>query len=106
MDVKINPGTPSGEGVLANFFNSLLHKKTGSPGGGTGVGGGPSSLTSPGSGGGTPIVGGGANNGSPRSSNGPDAVADKLAVRTDAAAELDRLTKSVRKDVEYQSSDC
>ena len=28
------------EGVLANFFNSLLSKKTGSPGG-PGVGGGP-----------------------------------------------------------------
>ncbi|KAJ8953663.1 hypothetical protein NQ314_007270, partial [Rhamnusium bicolor] len=25
--------SPGGEGVLANFFNSLLHKKTGSPGG-------------------------------------------------------------------------
>lgn len=23
--------TPGGEGVLANFFNSLLHKKTGTP---------------------------------------------------------------------------
>jgi len=92
MDVKINPGTPSGEGVLANFFNSLLHKKTGSPGGG------PSSLNSSG------------NGGSPRTSNGPgtDAAVDKLSVRTDAAAELDRLTKSVRKDVnvEFQSSDC
>lgn len=29
------------EGVLANFFNSLLSKKTGSPGGPGGVGGSP-----------------------------------------------------------------
>ena len=27
----------AGEGVLANFFNSLLHKKTGSPAGSPGV---------------------------------------------------------------------
>ena len=34
MDPKGTGSTPSGEGVLANFFNSLLHKKsTGSPGG-------------------------------------------------------------------------
>lgn len=33
MDPKGAGTTPSGEGVLANFFNSLLHKKTGSPGG-------------------------------------------------------------------------
>lgn len=89
MDVKINPGTPSGEGVLANFFNSLLHKKTGSPGG---------SLNSTG--------------GSPRAQNGPGSESggngpSGISVRTDAAAELDRLTRSVqRSDVEYQSSDC
>ena len=40
---KIDPNMKAGatsEGVLANFFNSLLSKKTGSPGG-PGVGGGP-----------------------------------------------------------------
>ncbi|XP_065352686.1 cytoplasmic dynein 1 light intermediate chain 2 isoform X3 [Cloeon dipterum] len=47
-----------GEGVLANFFNSLLHKKTGSP------------------------------------SPGKVQGMDKAAVRSDAAAELDRLTRN------------
>lgn len=32
MDPKGTGSAQSGEGVLANFFNSLLHKKTGSPG--------------------------------------------------------------------------
>lgn len=78
------PGAPSGEGVLANFFNSLLHKKSGSPSG-------PNSLTSP-------------------RTNGSDALTtpDKLAVRTDAAAELDRLTRSVKKEMDFStpSSEC
>ncbi|CAH2215850.1 jg25555, partial [Pararge aegeria aegeria] len=31
--IGMNPGTPGNEGVLANFFNSLLYKnKPGSPG--------------------------------------------------------------------------
>ncbi|KAL7300901.1 hypothetical protein TKK_0006453 [Trichogramma kaykai] len=66
--------TPSGEGVLANFFNSLLNKKTagGSPGGP----GSPSSLA-----GASPIK--------------PDGLPiDKNTMRNDAAAELDRITKS------------
>lgn len=32
LDPKGTGTTQSGEGVLANFFNSLLHKKTGAPG--------------------------------------------------------------------------
>ncbi|CAG9854437.1 unnamed protein product [Phyllotreta striolata] len=55
--------SPGGEGVLANFFNSLLYKKTGSPGGGM-----------------------------PKTPGG-DNVPDKAAMRTDAAAELDRLAR-------------
>ncbi|KAH9628962.1 hypothetical protein HF086_001872 [Spodoptera exigua] len=31
--IGMGPGTPGNEGVLANFFNSLLYKKTGSPAG-------------------------------------------------------------------------
>jgi len=30
IDPKLTPATPGAEGVLANFFNSLLHKKSGS----------------------------------------------------------------------------
>lgn len=74
MDSKLTPGGPGGEGVLANFFNSLLSKKanaTGSPGGPPG---------------------------SPRPSapNGVvETTPDRNTVRTDAAAELDRLTRTV-----------
>ncbi|XP_055609006.1 cytoplasmic dynein 1 light intermediate chain 1 isoform X2 [Uranotaenia lowii] len=89
QDVKPNLGTPGGEGVLANFFNSLLHKKSGSPGGTPGM---------PGTG------------GSPRTTNGGDLVvspSDKIAMRTDAAMELDRLTRSVKKDLDFSAqSDC
>lgn len=56
------------EGVLANFFNSLLSKKTGQPG-------------SPG----TQV----------KSAAGNDDY--KAAVRSDAAAELDRLTRGAQK---------
>lgn len=90
VDGKLNPGTPSGEGVLANFFNSLLHKKSGSPAaaslaGGTGV--------------------------SPRATNGAgDALvtaSEKISMRTDAAMELDRLTRSVKKDLDFPAqTDC
>jgi dynein light intermediate chain 1, cytosolic len=82
MEPKLNPGTPSGEGVLANFFNSLLHKKSGSPGG-------PNSLT------GTPNT--------PRA-NGTDSLTNNMSMRMDAAAELDRLSK---KDLDLTpSSEC
>lgn len=87
MDPKLSAtGTPSGEGVLANFFNSLLHKKSGSTGG-------PNSLTS------TPIL---------NRTNGSESLTpDRMAMRTDAAAELDRLSKSVKKDLDFTpTSEC
>ncbi|KAJ8680935.1 hypothetical protein QAD02_016722 [Eretmocerus hayati] len=72
LDPKGTGTTPSGEGVLANFFNSLLHKKTaGSPGG----------PGSPGGIGASPIK------------NDTGSV-DKTTMRNDAAAELDRITKT------------
>ena len=58
------PGTPGNEGVLANFFNSLLSKKTGQAGG-------PSPGQSP-----------------------PTPRTDRTAVNRDAAAELDRMTRT------------
>lgn len=71
--------------MLANFFNSLLNKKTtGSPA--------------------SPSMGG-----SPRSINGtpgPIDIQDKNVIRTDAAAELDRLTRGVKKDVDFTQTDC
>lgn len=89
----MNPGTPSGEGVLANFFNSLLTKKTGSPAGVPSLG-----ATQISGGGG----GGGGVGGSPRTPNGTDVH------RQNAAEELDRLTKNVKKDLDFsqQQSDC
>lgn len=95
IDAKLNASGASGEGVLANFFNSLLNKKTGSPGS-------PASLGSPGSG----------QTGSPRSTlNGtpPDSLQDKMAVRNDAAAELERLTRNAsaaKKEMDFSQSDC
>lgn len=90
MEPKLNTATPSGEGVLANFFNSLLTKKSaGSPGGG-----GPNSLT------GTPTL---------NRTNGSDGVVspDNISMRTDAAAELDRLSRSAKKDLNFApSSEC
>lgn len=92
IEVKLNPGTPSGEGVLANFFNSLLHKKSGSPGT---PGSGPNSLQSgPGS--------------IQRPTNGTESLMtpDKMAMRTDAANELDRLARSVsKKELEFPEPD-
>lgn len=84
MDSKLTPGGPGGEGVLANFFNSLLSKKANAPG-------------SPGSVGGSPRPANGVGEGTP----------DRNTMRTDAAAELDRLTRSVKKDDEELSqSEC
>lgn len=75
--------------MLANFFNSLLNKKTGSPGS-------PSSM--------------GTVGGSPRTTlNGtPDALQDKITVRNDAAAELERLTRTVstKKEMDFTQTDC
>ncbi|XP_008827458.1 cytoplasmic dynein 1 light intermediate chain 1 [Nannospalax galili] len=77
---KIDPNMKAGatsEGVLANFFNSLLSKKTGSPGG-------------PGVGGGSP--GGGTGGGS--SSLPPSAKkSGQKPVLSDVHAELDRITR-------------
>uniref|UniRef100_A0A8C6MPU0 Dynein light intermediate chain n=2 Tax=Mus TaxID=862507 RepID=A0A8C6MPU0_MUSSI len=76
---KIDPNMKAGatsEGVLANFFNSLLSKKTGSPGG-PGVGGSP---------------GGGAAGASP--SLPPSAKkSGQKPVLSDVHAELDRITR-------------
>lgn len=80
MDAKLPPGSATGEGVLANFFNSLLNKKGNAPG-------------SPGSPANVPRTNG-VNEGTP----------DRNTMRTDAAAELDRLTRSVKK--ENDSSEC
>ncbi|XP_034649903.1 cytoplasmic dynein 1 light intermediate chain 1 [Drosophila subobscura] len=90
IDPKLTPATPGGEGVLANFFNSLLHKKSGSPAGGAGP---------PGTG--TPA-------GTTRATNGTDSLMtpEKLAVRSDAAAELDRLSRSVKKEIDMSQSEC
>nr|KAF6473961.1 dynein cytoplasmic 1 light intermediate chain 1 [Rousettus aegyptiacus] len=77
---KIDPNMKAGatsEGVLANFFNSLLSKKTGSPGG-PGVGGG-----SPGGG------AGGGSSGLPPSAK----KSGQKPVLSDVHAELDRITR-------------
>ncbi|KAM6450805.1 cytoplasmic dynein 1 light intermediate chain 1 isoform 1-T1 [Liasis olivaceus] len=79
---KIDPSMKAGatsEGVLANFFNSLLSKKTGSPGG-------PSSVGSPGGVGGT---------GSSNNSNLPPSAkkSGQKPVLTDVQAELDRISQ-------------
>jgi len=89
IDPKLTPATPGAEGVLANFFNSLLHKKSGSP-----ACGGPGGAGSPA--------------GPGRTANGTDAMMtpEKMAVRTDAAAELDRLSRSVKKEIDMSQSEC
>lgn len=97
--------------MLANFFNSLLHKKSVSPGsaaaaaaagGVAGTGSSPLSASS------SPV-----SSLSPRVSvlNGtgePVSASDKLSMRTDAALELDRLARSVKKDLDISAtqSDC
>ncbi|KAK7789725.1 hypothetical protein R5R35_007293 [Gryllus longicercus] len=75
------PGVAGGgEGVLANFFNSLLYKKTG------------------------------ASSQSPKSADSSMSThspVDKAVMRSDAAAELDRLTRSKKSTPPDQnSSDC
>ncbi|CAD7091381.1 unnamed protein product [Hermetia illucens] len=82
MDVKLNPSTPGGEGVLASFFNSLLLKKSGTPG-------------NPG----TPGAGT-----TPRAPNGLENVTpEKITMRT---AELERLSRSLKKEMDFSQSDC
>ncbi|KAK1332503.1 hypothetical protein QTO34_007183 [Cnephaeus nilssonii] len=77
---KIDPNMKAGatsEGVLANFFNSLLSKKTGSPG-------------SPSVGGGSPGAGaGGGSSGLPPSAK----KSGQKPVLSDVHAELDRITR-------------
>lgn len=79
MDGSKVVSSPGGEGVLANFFNSLLHKKSGS---------------NPG----TPVASGAAKPSGPES--------DKAAMRSDAAAELDRLARKKAPSVDFNASDC
>ncbi|KAF0303728.1 Cytoplasmic dynein 1 light intermediate chain 2 [Amphibalanus amphitrite] len=73
---KLDPTKPgagvTSEGVLANFFNSLLNKKAGSPGG--------------------------------LNKSGTDS-ADTSLVRSDAAAELDRLTRTKKTSTPLKSAD-
>ncbi|XP_046737288.1 cytoplasmic dynein 1 light intermediate chain 2 isoform X1 [Diprion similis] len=76
LDPKSAGNTPGGEGVLANFFNSLLHKKSGASPGSPGT---PGAVVS------SPVK---------TDITSPDAgPVDKAAMRNDAAAELDRLTR-------------
>ncbi|XP_068621271.1 cytoplasmic dynein 1 light intermediate chain 2 [Battus philenor] len=70
--ITMGGGTPGNEGVLASFFNSLLYKKTGSPGA--------------------------------RPADASPAAA--AAARSDAAAELDRLTRAKRAPLDLNASDC
>ncbi|XP_067001575.1 cytoplasmic dynein 1 light intermediate chain 2 isoform X2 [Anabrus simplex] len=71
----------SGEGVLANFFNSLLYKKTG--------------------------AGSATQKPTDTPSERPHTSVDKAVMRSDAAAELDRLTRSKKPATPDQnSSDC
>jgi len=83
----VKPGAATtSEGVLANFFNSLLSKKTGGvAGGGAGQ---PGSLPGPATPPGQAKMG--------QVANSDDY---KAAVRSDAAAELDRLTRNQKKSV-------
>ncbi|KAG8139236.1 hypothetical protein E2320_002004, partial [Naja naja] len=79
---KIDPSMKAGatsEGVLANFFNSLLSKKTGAPGG-------PSNIGSPGGVGGTES---GSNGNLPSSAK----KSGQKPVLTDVQAELDRISQ-------------
>jgi len=79
----VKPGAATtSEGVLANFFNSLLSKKTGGVAGGQ-----PGSLPGP------------ATPPGPGKMATPGSDDYKAAVRSDAAAELDRLTRNQKKSV-------
>ena len=86
MDGKLNTNTSGGEGVLANFFNSLLHKKSG---------GSPQNVNSP------------------RTANtidcsitGPIISGRITPARTDAVTELGRLAQTVNKEMDFTANDC
>lgn len=87
MDGSKVVSTPGGEGVLANFFNSLLHKKTGAAAG-------------------SPIAPGG----SPKPAITTENLQEKATMRSDAAAELDRLARKKTPPgeggVDLNASDC
>lgn len=103
IDAKLTPGQPGGEGILANFFNSLLHKKAGTPGSpNMSLDGSSGNFNS------MPPSGGSARSNSATRS-GAETPIDKM--RTDAAAELDRLSRSsVKKEIDFSpeatQSDC
>lgn len=106
--------TPGGEGVLANFFNSLLNKKTGTPGSpaaslGTTIGGGGVGGVSGGFGGSQTSTPRSATSVLNDSSDPSSLLSDKMSVRNDAAAELERLTRtvsSVKREMDFTQSDC
>lgn len=113
MDAKLNASAAGGEGVLATFFNSLLNKKPGTPGGGGGAGSGANSLS------GSPSLRNGPSDGSAAAAG---SLSDKITVRNDAAAELERLTRNAanskkeidfneitntaKKEIDFSQTDC
>lgn len=103
IDAKLTPGQPGGEGILANFFNSLLHKKAGTPGSPNVSLDGSSNFNSM-----PPTSTGGRSSSVTRA--GSETPIEKM--RTDAAAELDRLSRStVKKEIDFSQpettqSDC
>uniref|UniRef100_A0A182Q473 Dynein light intermediate chain n=1 Tax=Anopheles farauti TaxID=69004 RepID=A0A182Q473_9DIPT len=115
IDGKIAPGTQSGEGVLANFFNSLLHKKSVSPGSAAAAAaaGGVTGTAASAGGAGGAVLSANATPTTPLSSrvNGTTidvSATDKISMRTNVALELDRLARSVEKDLDFTTaqSDC
>ena len=82
-------GATSQEGVLANFFNSLLSKKTGPPGAAGGV---------PGAAGTAGVAAGIPPAASPVARPITPGT-DKASVRNDAAAELERMTRGASPQV-------
>lgn len=99
MDAKLAPGQMVGEGILANFFNSLLHKKAGTPGSPNVSLDGSSNFNSlpPGSTGRSSSV-------TRSGSNAGETPIEKM--RTDAAAELDRLSRSsVKKEIDFSQAE-
>ncbi|XP_065164375.1 cytoplasmic dynein 1 light intermediate chain 2 isoform X2 [Atheta coriaria] len=88
LDCSKTVNTPGGEGVLANFFNSLLNKKPASPG--------------------TPGAVGSPKMAAAATGATPDTEKEKEAMRSGAAAALDRLSSRAVKPsgVDFDASDC